>query len=145
MHAPVDTATLVRRFYDELWNQASESVAREILHPTLSFRGSLGSLKSGPEGFIDYLRDVHAALAEFRCIIDDLIATDDRAAARMTFSGFHRAVFFGVPATGRRVTWSGAAFFAIADQRIKEIWVLGDLDSIRQQLGAAEDARYSRD
>lgn len=139
-----DAATLVRRFYDELWNQADESVAPDILHPAVSFRGSLGSLKSGPEGFIDYLREVHAALADYRCIIDDLITTDDRAAARMTFSGIHRGVFFGVAATGLRVTWSGAAFFAIAHQRIKDIWVLGDLDSIRRQLGVAGDARYTQ-
>jgi hypothetical protein len=41
------------------------------------------------------------------------------------------------------VTWSGAAFFAIADQRIKDIWVLGDIDSIRQQLGAPRDASFT--
>ncbi len=140
---PADATTLVRRFYDELWNQADESVASEILHPALSFRGSLGSLKSGRGGFIEYLREVHAALADFRCVIDDLIATEERAAARMTFSGIHRAPFFGVPATGQRVTWSGAAFFAIADQRIREIWVLGDIDSIRQQLGVPRDARFT--
>ena len=140
---PADATTLVRRFYDELWNQADESVASEILHPALSFRGSLGSLKSGRGGFIEYLREVRAALADFRCIIDDLIATEERAAARMTFSGIHRAPFFGVPATGQRVTWSGAAFFAIADQRIREIWVLGDIDSIRQQLGVPQDARFT--
>ena len=141
--APADSATLVYRFYDELWNQADESVASEILHPALSFRGSLGSLKSGPAGFIEYLREVHATLADFRCVIDDLIATEEGAAARMTFSGIHRARFFGVPATGRQVTWSGAAFFAIADQRIKNIWVLGDIDSIRQQLGAPRDASFT--
>lgn len=141
--ARADAAAPVRRFYDELWNLADESVASEILHPALSFRGSLGSLKSGPAGFIEYLREVHAALADFRCVIDDLIATEERAAARMTFIGIHRAPFFGVPATGRQVTWSGAAFFTIADGRIKDIWVLGDIDSIRQQLGVPRDATFT--
>jgi predicted ester cyclase len=137
-----DPAALVRRFYFEVWDQADEQVARDILHPQLSFRGSLGAERSGPDGLIDYLRQTHAALAEYHCIIDDLIATIDRAAARMTFTGIHHGTFFGVAATGQRITWSGAAFFAIADARIKDIWVLGDLDRIKQQLGAVPTAAF---
>ena len=88
------------------------------------------------------MREVHAALADYRCDIKDLIATDERAAARMTFTGIHRAEFFGVPATQRRVTWAGAAFFAAADGRIKDIWVLGDLDGVKRQLGAIGTATF---
>jgi predicted ester cyclase len=108
----------------------------------LSFRGSLGAERSGPDSFIDYLRQTHAALAEYRCIIDDLIATNDRAAARMTFTGIHRGAFFGVAATGQRITWNGAAFFVLVDARIKNIWVLGDLDSVKQQLGATRTVPF---
>jgi steroid delta-isomerase-like uncharacterized protein len=132
-----DPASLVQRFYAELWNRADLSVAQEILHPQLTFRGSLAAMACGRDGFLDYLRQVHAALADYRCTIDDLVATSDRAAARMTFTGIHRALFFGVPATGRRITWSGAAFFIIAERVIHKIWVLGDVDSIRQQLGVS--------
>ena len=42
-----DPATLVARFYDEAWNQADETVAREILAEDFSFRGSLGSERCG--------------------------------------------------------------------------------------------------
>jgi steroid delta-isomerase-like uncharacterized protein len=138
----IDPVTLVRRFYDELWNQANEAVAHEILHPGLTFRGSLGPQRTGPDGFVAYLREVRAALPDFRCIIEDLIATDSKAAARMTFTGTHRATFFGVVATGQTITWSGAAFFDIADQRIKDIWVLGDIDSIKQKLGLSASATF---
>lgn len=140
-----DPAALVRRFYSEVWDQADEQVARDILHPQLSFRGSLGAERSGPDGFIDYLRQTHAALAEYRCIIDDLVANSDRAAARMTFAGIHRRTFFGVAPTGKRITWSGAAFFAITYARIKDIWVLGDLDRVKQQLGAVRTVAFGED
>lgn len=131
-----DPKTLVERFYAEVWNRADEAVAHEILHPELSFRASLGPVRSGPDGFIAYLRSVHAALADYRCIIEDLIATQDRAAARMRFVGVHRGEFFGVPATGREITWAGGAFFRVADGQLAEIWVLGDIDSVKSQLGA---------
>jgi predicted ester cyclase len=128
---------LVGRFYDEVWNRADESVARAILAPDFRFRGSLGPEHKGPEGFILYMRDVHAALGGYHCRIDDLIACGRRAAARVAFSGRHRAPFFGVAATGRDITWTGAAFFDCGPERIEALWVLGDIDSIKQQLGAA--------
>ena len=137
---PTDPKTLVERFYHELWNQADETVALEILDADFRFRGSLGPERRGRDGFIDYLRSIHAALGDYVCVIEDLVVTEDRAAARMTFRGRHQAPFFGVKATGREIEWAGAAFFRTRDGRITELWVLGDIDSVKQQLGT-DDAR----
>jgi steroid delta-isomerase-like uncharacterized protein len=128
---------LVRCFYFEVWNKADEALARRILHPEFAFRASLGVERRGPAGFIDDLRSIHAALANYTCIIDDLIATEDRAAARMTFNGIHRGPLLGFPATGREIRWAGAAFFHFDGEQIIKLWVLGDIDSVRQQVSAA--------
>ncbi len=125
---------LVERFYDVVWNKSDEQAAREILDPDFIFRGSLGPELRGPEGFIAYLRSVHAALENFTCTVEDLIATDERAAAKMCFTGTHRAKFFGVEATGRHITWSGAAFFTASSGRITELWVLGDVEAVMRQV-----------
>ncbi len=129
---------LVERFYHELWNKADEAVAPEILAEDFRFRGSLGPEKRGQDGFLEYLRSVHEALADYVCIIEDLVETDDRVVARMMFRGTHRADFFGVPATGKMIEWAGAAFFTIGSGRIERLWVLGDIDSIKAQLGSTE-------
>ncbi len=134
---------LVERFYHEVWNKSDEAVAREILHAEFRFRASLGPERRGPDGFIAYMRSVHQALADYVCIIDDLITTEDRAAARMTFKGIHQAAFFGVEATGREIQWIGAAHFRTDGKRITELWVLGDVDSVKAQLGADASATYS--
>jgi len=73
---------LVARFYRDVWERADESAAREILRPDLSFRGSLGPVMRGVDAFVGYMRSIHAALADYTCIIEDLVATEDRAAAR---------------------------------------------------------------
>ena len=44
---------LVERFYEEVWNRADETVAREILAEDFAFRGSLGPERRGQDGFID--------------------------------------------------------------------------------------------
>ena len=136
--SPIMAATpteLVERFYNDVWNRADESIAREILDPDFRFRGSLGPEKRGQDGFIDYMRGVHAALGDYTCIIEDIVATGDRVAARMTFGGIHRGAYFGVAPTGREIEWAGAAFFRMKAGRIAELWVLGDIDNVKQQLG----------
>jgi len=117
-----------------VWNKADEDAAREILDANFLFRASLGTERRGPDGFIEYLRAVHAALENFVCVIEDMIATPDQVAAKMMFRGRHRATFFGVEATGREIHWSGAAFFRMSGGRITELWILGDIDAIKRQL-----------
>lgn len=129
-------AELVERFYNVVWNEANEQVAREILHAKFSFRASLGPERQGPDGFINYMLAIHAALGEYTCTIDDLLVDGTKAAARMTFAGRHRGEFFGVPATDRPISWAGAAFFDTDGRQITRLWVLGDVDGVKQQLGA---------
>ncbi|MBX3501854.1 MAG: ester cyclase [Alphaproteobacteria bacterium] len=127
-------AQLVRRFYDEVWNHADEAVAREILAADLSFRGSIGEERAGAEGFIDYMRKIHRAFADYHCRIDHLVADADSAAARMTFGGLHCESLWGEKPTGHTVTWTGAAFFTVKHGQIATIWVLGDTETLRRQL-----------
>jgi predicted ester cyclase len=136
---PIATA-LVERFYHRVWNKGDEAEAREILDSDFRFRGSLGSELHGPDGFIAYMRSVHAALEGFNCQIDEVIAGADCAAARMTFYGRHRGKFFGIEPTGKEIRWSGAAFFKTRGSKIVELWVLGDIEAIRRQLEAQRAA-----
>jgi predicted ester cyclase len=131
---PSTPRDLVERFYHIVWNQADEAEARKILSPDFRFRASLGPELRGPGGFVAYSRSVHAALENFTCTIEDLIASDDRAAARMSFHGLHRAKLFGIEATRREIRWNGAAFFTTRGEIITELWVLGDVEAVRRQL-----------
>jgi len=135
---------LVERFYHEVWNTADEDVAREILHKDFKFRASLGPERTGPDGFITYLRAIHAALADYECVIQDLIETGNRAAAKMYFHGRHQGPFFDVPATGKTIDWAGAAFFTTDGAQITELWMLGDIDAVKSQLGAARETSFGR-
>ena len=134
---------LVERFYHEVWNRADEATARAILHPDFTFRASPGPVRTGPGGFIDYLRAIHAALGDYTCTIEELIEQDRRAAARMRFAGRPCGELFGVPATGRPVAWAGAAFFRTDGRQIVDLWVLGDVDALKRQLGAAAEAAFT--
>ena len=131
---PSTPTELVERFYNVVWKNADETEATRLLDADFRFRGSLGPELKGPDGFIAYMRSVHAALEGFTCQIEEIITADERVAARMTFHGRHRAKLFGVAPTGRDIRWSGAAFFKTRGDKITSLWVLGDIEGLRRQL-----------
>lgn len=127
---------LVRLFYEKLWNETDFGIADEILHSDVTFRGSVGIGATGRQEVCDYVRMVTTALSGYRCEVESLVAEGDRAAARVRFSGLHLGEFLGFPPTGRQVEWIGAAFFVSDDNKLCDIWVLGDLKTLRDQLSS---------
>ena len=83
-----------------------------------AFAGHLGRRNEGRKGFITYLRMIHTALSKYTCSIEEIVEEGQRVAARMRFAGIHRGQFFGVAPSGREISWSGAAFFAIDGDKI---------------------------
>lgn len=98
-----DSKQLIEQFYYELWNKKNEKVAWDILSPDFRFRGSLGTEKYGVEGFLEYMRSIHVSLSDYECIIEELVITEYKAAAKMRFRGHHQADFLGVPPMGRQI------------------------------------------
>lgn len=133
---------LVRRFYAEIWNRGRLHAIADICHQDMTFRGSLGDVKRGAEGFADYVRFVRDALADYRCEIEEAVTEGNRVFARMRFTGVHQGEFLGYAPTGKRLQWAGAALFTIDDDRITDLWVLGDLHGLVGQLSRnAADSR----
>ena len=126
--------SIVRLFYDEMWNKADKGRIPEIFHPDFSFRGSLGPVLTGYQQFAAYVDDVVGALPDFICEILELTEEDDRVVAKMRFSGCHTGELLGYAPTGRQVSWHGSAHFKFRDGRVEDLWVLGDVHGLHQQL-----------
>jgi steroid delta-isomerase-like uncharacterized protein len=126
---------VVRRFYDELWNQWKLDVADEIVSEKLRFRGSRGAELIGREAFKEYMEATRAGFPDWHNRIDELLAVADRVVTRMTWSGTHTGTFANVEATGARVEYPGAAFFRLAGGMIEEAWVVGDTQPLWRALG----------
>jgi steroid delta-isomerase-like uncharacterized protein len=125
---------LVTRFYDRLWNQWDDKAVENTLAEDVSFRGSFGQTTVGRNEWRAYRDRIRCGAPDFHNELLDLIATEDRAAARLRYTGTHTGPLLEIAATGRAFTYTGAAFFTIANRLITDIWVLGDLDALRRQL-----------
>lgn len=124
----------VRKFYRILWDAHDKDAIPSILHEKFTFRGSLGQEKRGRKGFAEYVDMVHKALGDYRCVIDDLVWEGEKVFAKMTFTGVHRDDFMGYQPTNKRVSWKGCALFTFQKELIIDVWVLGDLKNLEEQL-----------
>ena len=75
----VDTAELVHSFYDDLWNRWNDALVPVVLSPTFEFRGSLGTVSIGRDGWLDYRHVVRSGSADFHNRILTLVTDGDRA------------------------------------------------------------------
>jgi predicted ester cyclase len=130
----MSTPKLVEAFYSRIWNHGDLAAPSELLGKDFCFRGSLGAELRGSDAFVDYVRSVRGALADYHCEILDCVAEGGRAFAKMRFSGIHVAPFRGYQPTGKPVHWLGAALFRLDGELIAELWVLGDLVGLEAML-----------
>lgn len=126
---------VIRRFYDELWNDWQIGVAGEIVSESLRFRGSLGTECEGRDEFERYVRDIRVAFPDWHNRVDEILSSGDRVVTRMTWSGTHQGPFGDISPTGARVEYAGAAFFRLANGLIEEAWVVGDTQELWRALG----------
>jgi steroid delta-isomerase-like uncharacterized protein len=82
----------------------------------------------GPAGVKEWLGKLKAAMPDLTVAIDDIVAEGDKVALRATWTGTHTAEIFGMPPTGRIITFSGAVFWRIEEDRIAERW--GYIDTV---------------
>ncbi|MYK88869.1 MAG: ester cyclase, partial [Acidobacteria bacterium] len=113
----------------------------ELLTEDVTVRGALGRHAAGHAAFADYLELVRGAFPDFEQTIDQIVVdgVGGSAFVRLRCRGTHRGPLSGLPATGRRVDYEGAARFEIREGRIADIWILGDLHSLVRRFGTERE------
>jgi predicted ester cyclase len=124
----------VRVFYHDMWDRADKSLIPQIFHADFTFRGSLGPALVGHQPFAGYVDWVTGALGHYRSDILALIEEGNRVCGKLRFHGYHRKELFGVPPSGRRVWWYGVPIFTFEGAKVRDLFVLGDIDGLIARL-----------
>jgi predicted ester cyclase len=127
---------VVRRFYDEVFNDGREGVIDEIIADDYVDYGHNPPGK-GPQAARDDWKGVKEPFPDARYEIDDVVAEGDTVAVRWTGTMTHANPFLGVEPTGKRLTLSGTSFYKVTGGKITETRNVADVLGLLAQLGIA--------
>lgn len=131
-----DSGQLIRRWFEEVWNQQRAEMIEELMSPDAIGHG-LGDAREGVQGRSEF-QALHArfcgAFPDLRIEVEDVIADGDRAAVRLTITGTHRGDHLGFPATGRPVHFTGVVFSRWENGQLVEGWNEFDFAKMMAQL-----------
>ena len=125
---------LIEQWYNEMWNKWKVDIFPEILHSEITFRGSLGHEKKGHEGLKKYMDFIKSAFPDFHNKIEQIITEGNYSFAKLKYTGTHKGKVFGIEPTNRKIIYYGTAVFTIENEKIKNVWVLGDIFGLIKQL-----------
>ena len=120
---------------EELWNTGDLSIADEIYSPKVVNHAPYVPNVEDLEGCKNCVSQIHTGIPDFQVKVEDLIAEDNKLVSRWVASGTHKGVFFGIPATGKKICWSGMTIYRFDSGKIVETWWNEDSLSMLQQLG----------
>jgi predicted ester cyclase len=72
-------------------------------------------------------------------VIEEMVGEGDKVFSRFTWHGTHRDEFFGVPATGKRITVKGMVVDRVVAGKMVESRILMDELSMMRQLGVIRE------
>jgi steroid delta-isomerase-like uncharacterized protein len=81
------------------------------------------------------LESLYDAFPDLEVTVEDLVATDVRAAYRWASTGTHKGEYMGIPPTNRRLTAAGITFSRIDDGLVVEEWTSWNKATILRLLG----------
>jgi steroid delta-isomerase-like uncharacterized protein len=134
---PKENKTIIRRLYEEVWNQRKLGVVDELLSAShaLNDPNNPGS-QVGPALYKQRVVELTTALPDLCFTIEDTVAEEEKVVACWTFSGTHQGEYLGIPATGKKISVEGITIHHIKNGKILDSYTRWDALGLMRQLGA---------
>jgi steroid delta-isomerase-like uncharacterized protein len=113
---------LVRRWFEEVWNQQSEDAIDQMFAPGGKAYGfpEAASVLIGPESFKSVHRIFLGAFPDLRIAVTDIITEGDKVAVTWTATMTHLGDHLGFAPTMKKETLDGSSFLTVKDGQIQE-------------------------
>ena len=135
----MDHSATMRRTYD-LINAGDLDAFGELLAEGFIEHEELPGLAPTKEGVLELFRGYKAAFPDLRMDAEDILASGDKAVARVKATGTQKGEFMGMPASGKSVDIQLIDIMRFDDAgMVCEHWGVMDMLSMLQQLGAAPE------
>lgn len=127
---------LMRRWYDDIWNNGKLATIHELMAPNAICVGQSerGETLTGADDFAVFAQRILATFSDMHLTIDDIFGVGDRVVARWSGTMTHTGDELGIPATHRRVQCNGISIAQFRDGRIIAGWDCWDQAGLMKQL-----------
>lgn len=130
-------STVIRRYFEELFNQGRVELVNELLHPEyVNHSPGSADLPRGRDGVAIVVRALREGMPDLHYTIDDMVVGADAVAVRATMTGTHTGNFFGLAPSGKAVRVSQMTIEHFRDGQIVSHHRQTDDLSMLRQLGA---------
>jgi steroid delta-isomerase-like uncharacterized protein len=131
----MDHTVSIRRLYDLINAGDIDGFGRQVADDFVE-REEIPGIPPTKDGVLLYFRMLTAAFPDMRMDVQDVIASGDKAVARVRVSGTHQGEFMGIPATGKPVSLNIIDITRFGDDGLaREHWGVTDQLAMMQQLG----------
>ena len=133
-----ENRALIHRLFEDVLNGGDMDLVDEIISTEYIEHAALPGQESGSEGVKQRLAAFREAFPDMVWTLEDLVAEEEKAAARWSMNATNQGSFMGIAPTGRRVTLSGIDIYRIVGSQLIEHWHEIDALGLMQQLGRRE-------
>lgn len=138
-----ENVALMRRWFEEVWNQGKIETVNELLAEDAvgMGQGEPGVEIHGPSDFIPFVQRIRGAFPDVKITIEDAFGARDKVVLRWSATMTHQGDHLGIPASRKAVRITGISMVRIRDGKIAEGWDNWDQLAMMQQIGAYEQPR----
>jgi predicted ester cyclase len=122
-----ESKRIVRRIYEELWNQGDLAVAEEVF--------------ACPESVQRYVGAFRAAFPDLVHRVEEMVAEGETVVARFSAAGTHSGAWHGMAPTGRAIRYEGVTFARLEGGKVVEHRTLWDTLAVLEQLEVVPPVR----
>ncbi|MGL4554009.1 MAG: ester cyclase [Gemmataceae bacterium] len=131
-----DSATVARRWFEEVWNQRRSGTIDELLTAESVCLADDGPV-TGPAEFRDRIHAPFlAAFPDLRLEVEAVVADGDDVAVRWSATGTHTCDGLGCAPTGRPVTFRGLTWLRVHGGKLVTGWQHSNIPDVLRALAA---------
>lgn len=131
---------LIRHWFEEVWNKKNARVIREMLTED-SIHHGIGGPGAPPTVGVEAFEAFHtaflSAFPDLHVEVQDAIADGDTVAARFIVTGTQLGDLPGMPATGKKVRFTGGGMCRLDNGKFVEVW--NEIDFPKMHYDLAPD------
>jgi steroid delta-isomerase-like uncharacterized protein len=127
-------------FIEDVLNKGRFERMSDLVLQNFAELDPLPGQQQGREGLKAVLVQFRTAFPDIHWTVAEQIAEGEKVVTRFTWTGTHRDVFLGIPATGRAVEVKGVVIDRLEGGKMADSRILMDTMGMMQQLGVIPGA-----